>query len=390
MADIADFVRFGEDGVSVITWSVVCNTSVTNWNKSTKLIVSAWFRDSDHTPSNIAIKLRWRNLTDNPTGSFIDLTTSGELQRGVSGGAITNTDPVGSSAACGTPVDSQSEEIENESPLLSGTFSGHAKNDYIETQWCIDMSNAHDSDEYQFELYNDTASSQIDILPNTVTIAAGPVPVSFDLNSAVRFKGPISFDKNSDVRFLDIFSFDKNAAIRFKGPIFFDLNAAVRFFGQVFFDLNSDVRFAAAGWTDSFDLNSDVRFKGFVSFDLNAAVRFKGPVFFDKNAAVRFLDTFSFDLNSGVRFLIHGYFDLNSGVKFIYGEILDLTNIKVSYEKYPNINVKYEKNPNIDISYSKNNEIKAKHSKVGIKRGLTYYHSYKGKFTRGFWLILKK
>lgn len=170
MADVADLVRLGEDGVS-ITWNVACDTNITGYDKTTQIIVSAWFRSTDHSPSNITLKLRWRNVTDG--GSFADLVTgSGELRAGTSSGAITNGDQVSASSGCDDAVGGD-EEIENESPLLSGTFSGHGKNDHIETQWCVDFSNALDGKEYEFELYNNTGGSSIGTLPATITTEAG-------------------------------------------------------------------------------------------------------------------------------------------------------------------------------------------------------------------------
>ncbi len=173
MAWVAEDVRYGEDGASSITWSAACNTSVTGWDAATQLIVAAWFSSSDHSPGSKYVQLRWRNKTDNPTGSFANLVTgSGELRAGTSAGCITNADPVGSSSACQTST--YSEEIENESPLESQSFSP-AKSEYIETQWCVDMSNAHVGDEYEFEIYDVGGAASLGIFANTVTTAASEI-----------------------------------------------------------------------------------------------------------------------------------------------------------------------------------------------------------------------
>lgn len=167
MAWSAEDIRFGEDGASSITWSEVCNTSVTGWSKATQLIVAAWGYTPDHTPGSKSLKLRWRNYTDYPEGAFADFVTgSGELRAGTSAGCITNTDAVASSSGCQTSADS--EEIENESPLQSKTFSP-ARYDYMEIQCCIDMSNALDGKIYEFELYDVTGDGSLGIYSYTVT-----------------------------------------------------------------------------------------------------------------------------------------------------------------------------------------------------------------------------
>ena len=164
-------IRFGQDGASSVSWSAACNTSKTGWDKSNKLIVSAYVTTNDHSPGSKSMKLRWRNKTDNPSGSFADFVTgSGELRAGASAGALSNGTTVTTAAGCRPAA--YSEEMENESPLQSQSFSP-AKSDYIEMQWCIDMSNAHDADEYEFELWDVTGSASLGISSYTVTIQAG-------------------------------------------------------------------------------------------------------------------------------------------------------------------------------------------------------------------------
>jgi hypothetical protein len=156
--------RIGIDGAVSISWQAVCGTSVIDWDKSDKAIIAVFVTDDSHNPPLEAFKLRWKNLTDG--GSFADLTTSGELQRGASAGCISNGDPVGSSAGCQTA--DADEEVENESPLLSGSLECN-QNGYIETQWCVDFSSALDGKEYQFEIYSNTESAAIGTLTPTIT-----------------------------------------------------------------------------------------------------------------------------------------------------------------------------------------------------------------------------
>jgi hypothetical protein len=170
MAWVVDSIRFGADGGASVSWDEACDVSSVDWDTAVKLIVSASLHSSDHTPGSKSLKLRWRNKTDNPTGSFADLVTgSGELRAAASAGALSNTTtPVTTAAGCDTTA--LDEEVENESPLQSGTFSPE-KNAIIETQWCIDVSNA-DSDEYEFEIFNVTDDESNGAFAYTVTVAA--------------------------------------------------------------------------------------------------------------------------------------------------------------------------------------------------------------------------
>ena len=109
-----DGSRVGLDGGS-ISWQAACETSVTDWVKTNQVIFSAQANSSSHTPASESFRLQWRNVSD--SGTFADLVTgSGELRAGVSAGAITNTDPIGSGDGCGTGTPALGEEVENESP----------------------------------------------------------------------------------------------------------------------------------------------------------------------------------------------------------------------------------------------------------------------------------
>ena len=164
--------RIGEDGVSSITWNVACDVSETGWVKSVQAIISVDCQSGSHTPPSASLQLRWKNFTDNPGGSFATLVTgSGELRGGASAGAISNTDPIGDVQNCPSDVVDASEEVENESPLQSASLSA-SQEDQIETQWCVDMSNALDGKEYQFELYNATEPESCGTCTPTITIFA--------------------------------------------------------------------------------------------------------------------------------------------------------------------------------------------------------------------------
>ena len=167
---VNDGARIGKDGASTITWQAVCDGSVIDWLKADEVIFSANAVSGAHAPDPESFKLQWRNVSDG--GTFADLVTgSGELRAGTSAGCITNTDPVGSQDGCGTGTMSDSEEVENESPLQTASLTG-TTDDHIEMQFCVDFINALDEKQYEFQLYSVTASIALGAFtPKITTIA---------------------------------------------------------------------------------------------------------------------------------------------------------------------------------------------------------------------------
>lgn len=161
--------RIGKDGVSSITWNEACDVSVTGWLETEQAIISVDCTSSTHTPPSASLQLRWRVSG----GSFAALTNSGALQGGASAGAINNTDPVGDPQNCPSDVIDASEECENENPLQSASLSA-SQDDQIETQWCIDMSNAVYDAVYEFELFNTTETESCGQCIPTITIRSDP------------------------------------------------------------------------------------------------------------------------------------------------------------------------------------------------------------------------
>ena len=179
MAWTVSSIRFGYDGASSITWADACDTNVLNIDRNLhpKLIISTFLSSSDHSPGSHYFSLR--AAIDG--GSFELITSTTSILRGISAGCITNNDPVGSSAGCQTlgspPI---SYEIENESPLTSPTVSP-AKNEFVEFQWCIDISQAPVGSTITFDLYDETAAASIGAFANSISIKnPGPVIHTYD------------------------------------------------------------------------------------------------------------------------------------------------------------------------------------------------------------------
>lgn len=159
--------RIGQDGASSISWQASCEVDVSGWVKTNKIIIAGVLTTGEHAPSAGSFQLRWRNVTD--AGSFAILVSgSGELRAGTSAGCITNTDPVGAFSGCAGATPTDDEEVENESPLQTASLQC-VRDEFIETQWCVDFSNALDGKEYEFELYNATATESCGTLAASIT-----------------------------------------------------------------------------------------------------------------------------------------------------------------------------------------------------------------------------
>ena len=165
-----DGSRIGVDGAGAVSWSAVCDTPVAGWNEGNQLIISISATSSSHTPGTESFQIRWRVSG----GSFAAITDAGALRNGLSAGYLSNVDPVGSGAGCQGAAIGGSEETENESPQQTAGLSAGTKNDSVEVQACIDMSNAVYSAVYEFELYSITETETCGQALATITIRANP------------------------------------------------------------------------------------------------------------------------------------------------------------------------------------------------------------------------
>lgn len=173
---VTNGTRIGKDGAGSITWNEACDVSVTGWIETEQAIISVDCVSDSHTPPSDSFQLRWRVSG----GTFAALTSSGALRAGTSAGCISNTDPVGDPQNCPSDVIDASEEVENEDPLQSASLAA-SQNDQIETQWCVDMSNAVYEAVYEFELYNVDDSESCGQCTPTITIRADPAGANYSV-----------------------------------------------------------------------------------------------------------------------------------------------------------------------------------------------------------------
>jgi len=302
--------RIGIDGAVSITWQGACDhAGLTDWSVDDQAIVSIYVQSISHTPATRSFQLRWRNKTDSGTFATLSLVT-GEVRSGVSAGCIANGDPVGGSAGCQTTE--SDEEVENETPLQSVSFSP-SQNAYIEVQYCLDFSNALAGKEYEFEVHD--GGDQVGVVTPTITTAAGAATNSVDLLSdALIWATATPKDLLSDALMKKPISVDLLSDALMKAPKTKDLLSDALIYGTatpkdllsdaVIYvtgtpkDLLSDAEIVAAPASNSVDLLSDALMKKPISVDLLSDALVKKPISVDLLSDAIIYETKSADLLS--------------------------------------------------------------------------------------------
>lgn len=161
------------------SWQDSCDNDITGWALSDEFIVALWAQCGDHSGCASSFTIQWRNLTDG--GSWTDLASgSGELRQGT-GTSLVNGNTVASSSGCNTSTDSEEVEGDNTTDTLTVT----AKDQFIEVQVAVDPSNALNSKEYEFRLYDNAASAALTEISSSLTTEAAAIEVPVNLQSIV-------------------------------------------------------------------------------------------------------------------------------------------------------------------------------------------------------------
>lgn len=148
------------------------NIDVADFNKANEFIV-VFQVDEAIGPWNAQYTLRWRNVTD--AGSFAAIAATGEMAWGT-GTALTNgsaitarwcqaTGAVGSSWQNG-------EQVEGAATSDAINLADEA---YTEIAFAVNPASAHDGDQYEFGLYDQTNGAAIGTGAAALTVAAGVV-----------------------------------------------------------------------------------------------------------------------------------------------------------------------------------------------------------------------
>ena len=165
---------------STRSWLQNEDTNHTGHTVGTDFCISVtWGSQSGNKSNSREVRLRWRNKTD--AGSFADLGASGELTWSadttlVNAAAFTTDEHGCVSSGQTNWVDGEEREGAN-----AFTYS-NLSNDSAWTgaMWAVDTDNAHEGDEYEFELYNQTDTAQIAVCSATITMAAGDLTINID------------------------------------------------------------------------------------------------------------------------------------------------------------------------------------------------------------------
>ena len=130
------------------TWQGGCDVDITGWNKSNEFILSSFFEDDrTHGPgAGRYFKMRWRRAG----GTWYDVSATSEICWGTST-SLVDGDSVANPSGCQTSDLSQENEGDN------SAYLSPAAGEIGEIQWALGFgSGAQDSQEYEFEMWNDT------------------------------------------------------------------------------------------------------------------------------------------------------------------------------------------------------------------------------------------
>ncbi len=157
------------------------NEDITNYAQATSLIVVAQI-DEETGPWTATYSLRWRNETDNPGGSFTLLASTGEVKWASDTDLVNGTNletgtkyPTGD-RLCNTTGGSGSTWFSGEEVEGAATSQSIALPDenYTEVHFAISLADAHEGDQYTFELYENTGPSSVGALGAQITTAVPP------------------------------------------------------------------------------------------------------------------------------------------------------------------------------------------------------------------------
>jgi hypothetical protein len=139
------------------------DADVTAWIKTNKFILATQIGYDGKDTAASAYKLQWRNVTD--AGSFADVGVTGECKYSSSSGVLADGTAVTSTTRKCTAASGQTWQngLENlaDNLLPDSSTLDLASDCYTEFQWGLDLSGAHDGDQYEFRLWNNTSGATV-------------------------------------------------------------------------------------------------------------------------------------------------------------------------------------------------------------------------------------
>lgn len=169
------------------------NTAVTGWTKTNDFIVAIALESPSGADSpNVNYRVEWRNKTDG--GTFAILSSTGELRLGatdlVEGNSLDSGEAIctavnGVTYVAGSP----NGGIEKETGATFTMGDDSTVNMWAEVQISVDASNALDSKEYEFQVYDVDNSVALGPSLATITMEAGGVTNYKTVTGALTFAG---------------------------------------------------------------------------------------------------------------------------------------------------------------------------------------------------------
>ena len=144
------------------------NADVTNWGMGNDFILAVNINSNGKETEAAQYKLRWRNVTD--VGSFVDVASTGEIKFGAT--SLTNAATI---AVGGRKCDSYGSDTWQNGREVEGTalsVSIDLADEYeTEIHFSLSSADAIEYHQYEFELYDGTASASRGTCGAAITMA---------------------------------------------------------------------------------------------------------------------------------------------------------------------------------------------------------------------------
>ena len=150
------------------SWIAAQDVSVVGYS-DTDIIVATLIYTGTKNGDTGNLFLQWRNVTD--SGSFVDLSGSGELTYNATTDLVDFTSVVIGEKGC-DPPETQSWEDGFEMEVRANLTLMLDADEYTENQIAVNLDNAHPGDEYAFRVYDVTAGVTVGVLVATLKIKA--------------------------------------------------------------------------------------------------------------------------------------------------------------------------------------------------------------------------
>lgn len=144
---------------------------ISSYTKSNEFVVCAQLDEQSGPWNGHTYRLRWRNVTD--SGSFADLASTGQIKWGTNTD-LTNAGSYTPKRCAADPGGTWQNGREVEGAATSPSID-LADEYYTEICWAVSAADAHDGDQYEFEVYDVGAGAAIGTCAAQITMAAGAV-----------------------------------------------------------------------------------------------------------------------------------------------------------------------------------------------------------------------